>query len=175
MPLNPQGNVACQNRLDRLRSFRKLMLIYRLIHFNDSVQDINTGLKRRNRELSKPILQLFYSCKHEIQTEIKSMLEHFLAIKKHRKENTIEVALYSLITNLVAECGTEIFASAIWDRITAGKLIGHYDAFIYIRYRKHDGCLKGLTIYLHYWRLSKSLISFAPLHSRTKSTANSSI
>ena len=55
------------------------------------------------------------------------MLEHFLAIKKNRKENTIEVALYSLITNLVAECGTEISACAIWDRITDGKLIGHYD------------------------------------------------
>ena len=55
------------------------------------------------------------------------MIEHFLAIKKHRKENTIEVALYSLITNLVAECGTEISASAIWHRITAGNVIGHYD------------------------------------------------
>ena len=55
------------------------------------------------------------------------MLEHFLAIKKHRKENTIEVALYSLITNLVSECGMEISASAIWGRITDGKVIGHYD------------------------------------------------
>ena len=28
---------------------------------------------------------------------------------------------------MVAECGTEIFACAIWDKIPAGKLIGHYD------------------------------------------------
>jgi hypothetical protein len=125
--LNPQGNAASQSRLDRLLSFRKLMLIYRLVHFNDQVPDIETGLKRRNRELCKPILQLFHNCKLEIQTEIKYMLEHFLAIKKHRKENTIEVALYSLVTNLVAECGREIFASAIWDRITEGNVIGHYD------------------------------------------------
>ena len=52
--LNPQANAACQGRLDRLRSFRKLMLIYRLVHFKDPVQDIETGLKRRNRELCKP-------------------------------------------------------------------------------------------------------------------------
>ena len=97
------------------------MMIYRL------VQDIDTGLKRRNRELCKPILQLFYDCKPETQTEIKSMLQHFLAIKRHRKENTIEVALYSLITNLVAERGTEISASVIWDRIIDGNIIGHYD------------------------------------------------
>lgn len=125
--LNPQGNAASQSRLDRLRSFRKLMLIYRLVHFNDQVQDIETGLKRRNRELCKPVLQLFYDCRQEIQIEIKSMIEHFLAIKKHRKENTIEVALYSLITNLVAECGAEISASAIWGRIADGYVIGHYD------------------------------------------------
>jgi hypothetical protein len=125
--LNPQGTPSCRGQLDRLRSFRKLMLIYRLVHFNDPVQDIETGLKRRNRELCKPVLQLFYDCRQEIQIEIKSMLEHFLAIKKHRKENTIEVALYSSITNLVAECGTEISASAIWDRITDGDVIGHYD------------------------------------------------
>ena len=55
------------------------------------------------------------------------MIEHFFAIKKHRKENTIEVVLYSLITNLVAEYGIEIPASAIWDRITDGKVNGHYD------------------------------------------------
>jgi hypothetical protein len=125
--LNPQANAACQSRLDQLRSFRKLLLIYRLVHFNDQVQEIDTGLKRRNRELCKPILQLFYDCKQETHTEIKSMLEHFLAVKKHRKESTIEVALYPIIINLVSEYGTEIPASYVWDRITTGKVTGYYD------------------------------------------------
>jgi len=125
--LNPQGNVACQSRLDQLLGFRKLLLIYRLVHFNDLVPDVNTGLKRRNRELCKPILQLFYDCSIEIQIEIKSMLEHFLSIKKHRKENTIEVALYPIIINLVSEHGTELPASFIWHKITAGGVDGYYD------------------------------------------------
>jgi hypothetical protein len=125
--LNPQGNVACQSRLDQLRGFRKLLLIYRLIHFNDLVPDVNTGLKRRNRELCKPILQLFCDSVMETRTEIKSMLEHFLAVKKHRKENTIEVFLLPLIINLVSENGKELPASSIWHRITAGGLDGHYD------------------------------------------------
>jgi len=125
--LNPQGNIACQSRLDRLRAFRKLLLIYRLVHFNDLVPDVNTGLKRRNRELCKPILQLFYDSGMETQTEIKTMLEHFLAVKKHRKENTIEVFLLPLIINLVSENGIELPASSIWHRITAGGVDGHYD------------------------------------------------
>jgi hypothetical protein len=125
--LNPQGIVACQSRLDQLRAFRKLMLIYRLVHFHDKIPDIDTGLKRRNRELCKPILQLFHDSGMETQTEIKSMLEHFLAIKKYRKENTIEVFLLPLIINLVSENGIELPASSIWHRITAGGVDGHYD------------------------------------------------
>ena len=113
--------------LIRLREFRKLMLIYRLVHFRDQVPDIDTGLKRRNRELCKPILQLFQDSRKETQTEIKSMLQHFLDIKKHRKENTIEVALFPLIVNLVSEYGTELSASSIWHRITNGGVDGHSD------------------------------------------------
>jgi hypothetical protein len=125
--LNPQGNAACLDRLERLHLFRKLMLIYRLIHFNAPVQDIETGLKRRNRELCKPILQLFCNSSKEIRMEIKSMLEYFLAIKKHRKENTVEVALYPIIANLVSEYGMEIPASYIWNAIIAGDVTGYYD------------------------------------------------
>jgi hypothetical protein len=125
--LNPQGIVACQSRLDKLRAFRKLMLIYRLIHFHDQLPDVDTGLKRRNRELCKPILQLFHDSRTETRTEIKSMLEHFLLIKKHRKESTIEVFLFPLISNLVSENGIELPASSIWHRITAGGVDGHFD------------------------------------------------
>lgn len=48
------------------------------------------------------------------------MLEHFLAVKKHRKENMIEVALFPLIINLVSEHGIELPAGSIWHGIKAG-------------------------------------------------------
>lgn len=74
--LNPQGIVACQSRLDGLRAFRKLMLIYRLVHFNDQIPDIDTGLKRRNRELCKPIFHCFMTAewKHEPKSSLCSSI-----------------------------------------------------------------------------------------------------
>ena len=54
-----------------------------------------------------------------------SMLQHFLDIKKHRKENTIEVTLLPLIINLVSENGIELSASSIWHKITTGGVDGH--------------------------------------------------
>ena len=55
------------------------------------------------------------------------MLEHFLAIKKHRKENTIEVALYPIISDLVSKEGMELPASSIWHRITTGEVDGYFE------------------------------------------------
>ncbi len=57
--LNPQGNPERQRLLDELRDFRELMLIYRLIHFTDSIPDIDIGLDGRDKELCKPLIQLF--------------------------------------------------------------------------------------------------------------------
>ena len=125
---NPQADIDCKARLDELLSFRKMLLIYRLLHFKDPVINIDTGLKRRNRELVKPLLQLFYNAELKLQKEIISTLEDFLKTKQVRKENTIEAALYPLIINLVSQHGRELHAKDIWSAITGGNLInGYYD------------------------------------------------
>ena len=56
-----------------------------------------------------------------------SMLEYFLDIKKHRKENRIEVCLYPIIINLIPVGGNEIPTSSIWNMITSGNVNGYYD------------------------------------------------
>jgi len=43
-----------------IKSLRKLLLAYRLIHFLDNQQDIETSLQGRNKELCKPVLHLFH-------------------------------------------------------------------------------------------------------------------
>ena len=99
-----------------------------MLHFKDAVVDIDTGLRRRNRELVKPILQLFCNAEPQIQREMASTLEGFLKAKQARKENTIEAVLYPIITNLVSEHDRELQASQIWETIIGGKIIdGYYD------------------------------------------------
>jgi hypothetical protein len=125
--LNPQGNPTCNKRLNDLLSFRKLLLIYRLIHYDDPPVDIQTGLKRRNRELVKPLLQLFHSVEAQIRQEITPTLEYFLKAKQGKKENTIEAALCPIIKELVLE-NNRILASSIWGIIKEGNRIhGYYD------------------------------------------------
>lgn len=135
--LNPQGNLACRQKLIKLLYFRNLMLIYRLIHFDDVILDIEIGLKRRNKELCKPILQLFCNAKSDILNEIVFMLQYFLKTKGQRKDNTLEASLYTILKALlergvgleVDHCQKEISTSMVWDTIVIeGKIAGYYDS-----------------------------------------------
>jgi hypothetical protein len=113
--LEPQGNPARQERLDALNDFRKLMLIYRLLHFKDPIPDINVGVEGREKELSKPVVQLFYGA--NAQKEIETTLQAFLNLRNEKKEITLEPILHPIISNLVSEHGNEISVKQIWGAI----------------------------------------------------------
>ena len=85
--LNLSGNKRRQELLEEIIDLRKLMLVYRLIHFRDCIPDINIGLDGRNKELCKPTIQLFYNT--SAQNEIEAALQKFLNLKSQRKQNTI--------------------------------------------------------------------------------------
>jgi hypothetical protein len=110
--LEPQGNAARQERLDALNDFKKLMLIYRLLHFKDPIPDINVAVEGREKELSKPIIQLFYNT--EAQKEVEETLQYWLNLRNEKKEITLEPILHPIITKLVSACGNEISVKQIW-------------------------------------------------------------
>jgi hypothetical protein len=122
--LEPQGNKARQQRLDALNDFRKLMLIYRLIHFKDEIPDIDIGVEGREKELSKPIIQLFYNT--NAQTEIEATLQYFLNLRTEKKEITLEPVLHPIVAKLVSKNGNEISVKAVWEELK-DTIEGHYD------------------------------------------------
>jgi hypothetical protein len=75
---------------DEIEFLRKSLFVYRLVHFNDeeSIADIETGLEGRDKELCKPILQLFYKSKS--QRRIEKAFEILLDEKNDRKANSLE-------------------------------------------------------------------------------------
>src|ERR687897_982822 len=123
--VDPQGDPYRTRLYNKLIAFRKLMLVYRLIHFKDSIPDIDINVQRRNKELCKPYIQLFYGSKS--QREIEQMLEKFLQLKSERKAASIENALLPLVINLITDEGNPVLVSSIWDKITSeiqGQLYG---------------------------------------------------
>jgi hypothetical protein len=124
--LNPAGDQKRQKLFYELVDFRNLMLIYRLIHFHSAIPDIDIGLEGRDKELCKPLLQLFYNT--ESYDEIRLTFEIFLKAKNQKKSNLIEAALHPMIVNLVSRYGREVPAKHIWSEIIDGSIIeGHWD------------------------------------------------
>jgi hypothetical protein len=112
--LRHQGDPQRLRQYNKIIGFRKLMLVYRLIHFNDPIPDIDINVQRRNKELCKPYIQLFYGT--ESQREIEQTLQRFLELKNGRKTTTLENILLPLIIE-AAEKTNPIPTSDIWKTI----------------------------------------------------------
>jgi hypothetical protein len=113
--MNPQGDPNRAREYNRLIAFRKLMLIYRLIHFKDPIADIDINVQRRNKELCKPCIQLFYGT--PIQEKIEQTFQSFLDIKNSKRARSIEAILIPLIIELVEKEGYQVSSVRIWEFI----------------------------------------------------------
>ena len=121
---------------DALLDFRKLMLTYRLIHYRDQLPKLAINLENRDKELSYPLLELFYGT--EVFDEIKESLEYFIQQRHERKANSIEAGLYPIIERLLKakvnpnssglDNYRDIKFADIWECITTkGEIEGYYD------------------------------------------------
>jgi hypothetical protein len=115
-----------------LRDLRKLLLVYRLVHFEDPILDIDSGYSGRDKELCKPLFQLFHESESygRVVNAVRSFLE-----RKNKRKNTVAVEpiLYKItgdMLNMVDGDGLKIYKNNIipirdlWSGIIAGNDIG---------------------------------------------------
>jgi hypothetical protein len=136
--INPQGDPNRTREFNRLIAFRKLMLIYRLIHFKDPIPDIDINIQRRNKELCKPCIQLFFNT--PLQGKMEQTFQTFLDIKNSKRARSLEAILIPVIIELVEQEGKEVSSKRIWEFIQEkiqGELYGSNEYHIadYILYR----------------------------------------
>jgi len=111
------------------------MLCYRLVHFKDLLPQIKTGLKNRDNELCKPLLQLFYGT--EALKEIIDTLKIFVKQPRERRSSSIVGAMFTIIkqmlldhdkVNKLDQVQNKILKySNIWDPIIKGAIEGTYN------------------------------------------------
>jgi hypothetical protein len=115
--LNEESRNADQQAIfDRIVAFRKKMMIYRLVHFSEPVANIDVGVAMRDKELVKPLLQLFYNSK--CSAEIVQSLQSFLDAKNEVKRNSIDEVIFGVVINLLSESNDYIIPSElIWTKL----------------------------------------------------------
>jgi hypothetical protein len=110
-----------------LEFLRKTLLIYRLVHFNDAIPDISTGLEGRDKELCKPLLQVFYG--NRSLGMIERALEKLVDEKHERKANSLEREVLEVIVNLFEEYTDGLIPFRnIWDSL-AERIGGHINSY----------------------------------------------
>ncbi len=92
---------------------RKLLLVYRILHYDDQIPDITLSIKNRDKQLCKPLIRLFNNTK--AQEEIITSLSKFLAEKKNKKLNSFDSYLFSVISDLVKDENTVISNEIFWN------------------------------------------------------------
>jgi hypothetical protein len=119
--LNEESRDAEQQAIfDRIIVFRKKLMIYRLVHFSDPVTNIDVGVAMRDKELVKPVLQLFYNskCSNDSLQEIVKSLQGFLDDRNEVKRNSVDAMLIDVVINLLSESHDYTLTSAlIWKTI----------------------------------------------------------
>jgi len=103
--ISPAGDKDCELLLEGLVDLRKLLLIYRLLHYNDPIPNVELNIKNRDKQLCKPLIRLFQGTRAE--KEVTQSLSRLLKEKKERKANTIEARLHHAVTSLIEK---EIFS-----------------------------------------------------------------
>ena len=99
--LNPTDTGGPEHRslLKELEDLRKLLLVYRLIHFKDEIKDVDIGIIGRDKELVKPTLQLFQ--KTQSQDPLVETFQKILDLKNKRKQTALHAALLSVVSSII--------------------------------------------------------------------------
>lgn len=124
--VNDAGDERLKQLYKELLDMRKLLLIYRLLHYNDSFPDLKLNIKNRYKQLTKPLIRLFQNT--ESLNKIIKSLSKYLIEKNEKKINSLDSVLLTLIVDLVAKYGNVLYNEQIWQKIIE-RFDGHVNEY----------------------------------------------
>jgi hypothetical protein len=109
------GDEQFKELYQELEDTRKLLLMYRLLHHNDLIQDVKLNIKNRYKQLTKPLIRLFQ--KTESVNDIVKSLSKYLIEKNQEKIDSLDSAILSFIINLIPTHGEILYNDQIWQEL----------------------------------------------------------
>ncbi len=125
------GGIELQNLRNELEETRNILFGYRLLHFKDPIPNINSVEKGRDKELTKPCLQLFSnpatSDDKLVNDEVIFTLNKLLELKNSKKDLTFEIELIPILVRLMWMSKTQLITFGnLWDEII-NNIQGYFD------------------------------------------------
>ena len=142
--VNDAGDEQFKELYQELIDIRKLLLMYRLLHYNDLFPNIKLNIKNRYKQLTKPLIRLFQNTK-AINEIIKS-LSKYLIEKNQKKMDSFDSSLLTLVIDLVAENGTILYNERIWEELKVKYPSGKIEGKPYSWYIEDNGIVSKTKI-----------------------------
>ena len=114
--VDESGDEKLNELYEELMNTRKLLLMYRLLHFNETIPDIELNIKNRYKQLTKPVIRLFQNTESVVE-EITKSLSKYLVEKNEEKINSLDSALLFLVIDLVSKNGPTLYNNEIWEKV----------------------------------------------------------
>jgi hypothetical protein len=113
---NPAGEEEFEDLLEELDTMRNILLIYRLLHFQERIPNIKLNIKNREKQLFKPVLRLFQQNTQTTLNELLPVISKYISEKRQSKANTLHAFLYRLVVELIKAQNTyELESSLMWN------------------------------------------------------------
>ena len=113
--VDESGDEEFKKLYEELMNTRKLLLMYRLLHYEEKIPDIKLNIKNRYKQLTKPVIRLFQNT--ESVNEITSSLSKYLIEKNQEKLDSMDSAILTFIINLVSKHGETLYNDQIWNEL----------------------------------------------------------
>ena len=113
--VDESGDEQFKELYEELMNTRKLLLMYRLLHYNETIPDIKLNIKNRYKQLTKPVIRLFQNT--ESVDEITKSLSKYLIEKNQEKIDSMDSAILTFIINLVSKHGETLYNDQIWNEL----------------------------------------------------------
>jgi hypothetical protein len=113
---NPAGVDDFQEQLNELNDSRNRLLISRLLHYNDKIEDLKLNIANREKQLFKPILRVF---QNTITLKgLSSVISNYVNQRRDNNASTLHAFLYRHIIYLINLHDTyQLESSEIWQTL----------------------------------------------------------
>jgi hypothetical protein len=109
------GDEQFKELYQELEDTRKLLLMYRLLNYNETIPDVKLNIKNRYKQLTKPLIRLFQNT--ESVNDIIKSLSKYLIEKNQEKIDSMDSAILTFIVNLVSKYGEILYNDQIWNEL----------------------------------------------------------
>ena len=109
------GDEQFKELYQELEDTRKLFLMYKLLHHNETIPDVNLNIKNRYKQLTKPLIRLFQNT--ESVNDIIKSLSKYMIEKNQEKIDSLDSAILNFIINLVSKYGETLYNDQIWKEL----------------------------------------------------------